>query len=161
MAGAMASRPPIWFTRPMRAFDGGCHCGNLSLTFETAQAPAAFSVRACGCSFCRRHQTRTVADPAGRVTIAARDPAQLGRYRFGLKTTDFLVCRACGVYLGAVYRDADGAWALVNTPVLAARAEFAQPAAPTDHDAETEAARRARRKATWTPASVEPPGLLD
>jgi hypothetical protein len=145
----------------MRAFDGGCHCGNITLRFETAKPPAAFAVRACGCSFCRRHQTRTVADPDGRMSIAARDPGNLSRYRFGLKTTDFLVCRACGVYLGAVYRDPDGAWALVNTPVLAARAEFGQPATPTDHDAETEPARRARRKSTWTPVTVEPPNLLD
>jgi hypothetical protein len=144
-----------------RRFDGGCHCGNLSLWFETATAPAAFSVRACGCSFCRRHQTRTVADPAGRVHIAARDPQALSRYRFGLKTTDFLVCRDCGVYLGAVYRDPDGTWALVNTPVLAARAEFGQPATPTDHNDETETARRARRKSTWSPATVDPPDLLD
>ncbi len=71
------------------------------------------------------------------------------------------MCRACGVYLGAVYRDAEGAWALINTPVLTARAEFGQPATPTDHDAETEAARRARRKATWTPVTVDPPTLLD
>ena len=145
----------------MRTFEGSCHCGNLSLTLETAKPPAAFSVRACGCSFCRRHQTRTIADPAGKVAIAARDPARLSRYRFGLKTTDFLVCRDCGVYLGAVCRDADGAWALINTPVLAARAEFAQPATPTDHDAETEAARRARRKSTWTPVTFEPADLLD
>ncbi|MBI3517565.1 MAG: aldehyde-activating protein [Proteobacteria bacterium] len=145
----------------MREFDGGCHCGNVTLRFETAKAPADFSVRACGCSFCRRHQTRTVADPAGTLHIVARDPRRLSRYRFGLKTTDFLVCRACGVYLGAVYRDADGAWGLINTPVLAARAEFDQPATSTDHDAETEAARRARRKSTWTPASFDPPSLLD
>ena len=145
----------------MRAFEGGCHCGNLSLRFETAKPPAAFAVRACGCSFCRRHQTRTVTDPAGKLTIAARDPAQLSRYRFGFKTTDFLVCRACGVYLGAVDRAGDGAWGLINTPALAARAAFDQPATPTDHDAETEAARRARRKSTWTPATVEPTDLLD
>ena len=144
-----------------RAFAGGCHCGAIRLSFETAIAPGDFSVRACGCSFCRSHQTRTVADPAGRLTIAVRDPARLGRYRFGLGTTDFLICRDCGVYIGAVYRDGDGAWGLVNTPALAARSAFAQPATPTDHDAETEAARRARRKSTWTPTTFEPPDLLD
>ena len=144
-----------------RTFDGGCHCGNVSLRFETAKAPADFQVRACACSFCRRHQTRTVADPAGRLQIAARDPRKLNRYRFGLKITDFLVCRECGVYLGAAYRDADGAWGLINTPVLAAREDFGQPATPTHHDAETADVRRARRKSTWTPVTVDPPTLLD
>jgi hypothetical protein len=143
-----------------RVFEGSCHCGNVTLRFETAEPPAAFTVRACGCGFCRRHQTRTVADPAGRLRLTVRDPTRVNRYRFGLRTTDFLICRECGVYLGAVYHDDDGAWALINTPVLAAREEFAQPATPTDHDAETEPARRARRKTTWTPATVDPPDLL-
>jgi hypothetical protein len=63
----------------MRAFEGGCHCGNVCLRFETAKPPAAFAVRACGCGFCRRHQTRTVADPAGRLHLTVRDPARLNR----------------------------------------------------------------------------------
>jgi hypothetical protein len=145
----------------MRRFDGGCHCGNVSVLFETAIAPAGFSVRSCGCSFCRRHGTRTVADPKGRMHIAARDPAKLNRYRFGLRTADFLVCRDCGVYLGAVYSEHGGAWSLINTPVLAERDLFGQPSTPTNHDTETEPARRARRRTTWTPTTFDPPGLLD
>jgi len=101
----------------------------------------------------------TVADPQGRLHVAARDPAKLSRYRFGLRTTDFLVCRDCGVYLGAVYREDGGAWGLVNTPALLERDSFAQPPPPTVHDAETEPARRARRRTTWTPATFDPPGL--
>lgn len=141
----------------MRVFEGGCHCGNVTLRFETATAPSAFSVRSCGCSFCQRHGTRTIADPRGRAHVAVRDPASLNRYRFGLRTADFLVCRDCGVYLGAVSHEADASYLLVNTRVLAARDEFGQPATPTNHDAETESARRARRKTTWTPASFDPP----
>jgi len=98
-----------------------------------------------------------VADPAGRLHITLRDPAKLSRYRFGLRTADFLVCRDCGVYLGAVHHADGGSYGLVNTRVLAARAAFGQDATPTDHDAETEPARRARRRATWTPTTFEPP----
>jgi hypothetical protein len=141
----------------LQSFEGGCHCGNLNLRFETAIAPSGFTVRACACSFCRRHATRTVADPAGRLQIAVRDQAKLSRYRFGLRTADFLVCRECGVYLGAIYHEAGGAYGLVNTWALAAREAFGQPATPTDHDAETEPARRARRRATWTPTIFDPP----
>jgi hypothetical protein len=141
----------------LQSFEGGCHCGNVSLRFETATAPAAFTVRACGCSFCRRHATRTIADPAGHMHIAVRDPAKLSRYRFGLRTADFLVCRECGVYLGAVYHEGGGSYGLVNTWALAAREAFSQPSTPTDHDAETEPARRARRRATWTPTIFDPP----
>jgi hypothetical protein len=141
----------------MRTFDGGCHCGNVSLRFETEIAPSAFSVRSCGCSFCQRHGTRTVADANGRIQVAVYDLQKLNRYRFGLRTADFLVCRDCGVYLGAAYHEAGASWVLVNTRVLVARDEFGQDATPTNHDSETEPARRARRKATWTPASFDPP----
>jgi hypothetical protein len=141
----------------MRTFEGGCHCGNVTLRFETARAPADFSVRSCGCSFCRSHGTRTVSDPAGRVRVTVRDPARLNRYRFGMNLTDFLVCRDCGVYLGAAQHDGGASWVLVNSRVLAARDEFGQDATPTNHDAETAEARSARRKTTWTPATFEPP----
>ena len=144
----------------MTVFDGGCHCGNATIRFETAKAATDFQPRACQCSFCRAHGTRTAADPAGRLHLTVRDPALLSRYRFGLKTTDFLICRACGVYLGALYRDADGAWGLVNTRALAARDQFPPTETPTLHDSETEAARRQRRKTTWTPTTIEPPGAL-
>ena len=141
----------------MRTFEGGCHCGNLTVRFETARPPADFSVRSCQCSFCRRHGTRTIADPAGRMHLTVRDPAQLSRYRFGLKTADFLVCRECGVYVGATYHEGGRSWSLVNAPVLAERDLFGQPATPTDHDAETAPARRARRRSSWTPTTFDPP----
>jgi hypothetical protein len=145
----------------MTVFDGGCHCGNATLRFETPKAAADFQPRACQCSFCRAHGTRTASDPAGRLRLSVRDPALLGRYRFGLKTADYLVCRACGVYLGAIYRDPDGAWGLINTRALAQRDAFPPTETPTIHDTETEPARRQRRKTTWTPATIEPPTALD
>ncbi len=33
---------------------GRCHCGALSVTFETARDPAETPLRSCVCSFCRR-----------------------------------------------------------------------------------------------------------
>jgi hypothetical protein len=138
---------------------GGCHCGNLEVAFETARAPAALTLRACGCSFGRRHGGRTVSDPAGRVEILVHDPAELSRYRFGLGTAEFLVCRRCGVYVGAVMTVAGAAWAIVNDNALATPERFTETAVLVSYDRESEAERRARRPARWTPARViEPPG---
>ncbi len=39
----------------MHSLPGRCHCGNISLVYETAVAPAATEVRACACGFCGRH----------------------------------------------------------------------------------------------------------
>ena len=138
---------------PLR-LSGACHCGNLALTFETARDPGELAVRACGCSFCRRHGGRTVSDPKGRVAFVVHDPSLLNRYRFGLGTAEFLVCRTCGVYIGAVMVDAGSAYAIININVLHTPEVFAKAAVPVSYDRESETERRARRRALWTPATV-------
>ncbi len=90
-----------------------------------------------------------------------RDPVRLNRYRFGLMTADYLVCGTCGVYLGAVYQEAGASWLLINSHALTARDAFTQTATVVDYDTETEPARRARRKAAWTPTSFDPPSVME
>jgi hypothetical protein len=133
-------------------YSGGCHCGNLAIRFETVLPLDALPVRSCACSFCTRHGTRCTSDPAGRVEITVRDPERLERYRFGLRTTDYLVCKTCGVYVGAVLDDEAGAVAIVNINCLAVGDHGWQAAKAMNYDGETEPERRARRLGTWTPA---------
>ena len=76
-------------------FAGRCHCGNIRFVFETAKTPGQLGVRACDCSFCTRHGARTTTDSQGGASFIVRDAAKLNRYRFGLRTADFLVCAAC------------------------------------------------------------------
>ena len=111
-------------------------------------------MRACACSFCRRHGVRTVSDPAGRIEFVVHDPRHLSRYTFGLRTAEFLVCRNCGVYVGAITDDAGSAYAIVNINALQTPEVFAQAAVPVSYDRESEAERRARRRDRWTPARV-------
>ena len=133
---------------------GGCHCGNLELTFETARDPGELAVRACGCSFCRRHGGRTVSDPQGRVEFVVHDPALLSRYSFGLGTARFLVCRTCGVYVGALMADPGSAYAVININALHTPEAFAQAAVPVSYERESAIERRARWRALWPPATV-------
>ena len=137
-----------------RHYRGGCHCGALEVAFESALAPAALPLRACACSFCRRHGVRAVADPAGSARIVARKPASLQRYRFGLGTADFLLCRRCGCYLGALLSADDGASVTLNVNCLDERAAFTQEAPAVSYDDEDEAGRIARRRTSWTPAEL-------
>ncbi|MDP6390425.1 MAG: aldehyde-activating protein [Alphaproteobacteria bacterium] len=132
-------------------FTGSCHCGNLELAFETPTTPGELVLRSCQCSFCRRHGTRNVTDPAGLVDIAIADPSRLLRYRFGLKTADFLVCTACGVYVAAVYAEGDKTYATVNTNTFDDPAGLPEVSGSVDYDAESEAERKSRRAARWTP----------
>lgn len=136
----------------VRSFSGHCHCRNILVKFETT-TPEELSVRACTCSFCIRHGAHSTTDPEGRVQIIVRDSTKLNRYRFGLNTADFLVCRECGVYVGAIYTEGDKSYATINVNNLEALAAFGQPQ-PVSYEHETETERRARRKTKWTPAQV-------
>ena len=132
---------------------GSCHCGAISVAFTATRPVTELALRRCGCSFCRRHGARTVADPGGKLVIRAAEGA-LRRYRFGLKVTDMLLCATCGVYVAALISHEGRAYATLNANMLEARDDL-DPAPPLVHyDGETAEGRIARRLANWTPAEV-------
>ncbi|MSP02269.1 MAG: hypothetical protein EXR07_14645 [Acetobacteraceae bacterium] len=88
----------------------------------------------------------------GRAEIGARDWSGVERYRFSTGTADFLLCKTCGVYIGAVCETANGTRMVTNVNSLADRAAFPPASSQPDHDNESTAARIARRAANWTPA---------
>jgi hypothetical protein len=134
--------------------DGGCHCGAITIQLASARAPDQLPVRTCGCTFCRKHRPRYTSDPAGHVTVRVVDEAQLGRYRFGLRLADFLICRTCGVFVAA-YEPGQPGRAVINLETLARAADFtAEPSQLTVYDSEDAATRTARRARTWTPATL-------
>jgi hypothetical protein len=130
---------------------GGCHCGNLRLTLRLTRSPTENYLRSCACSFCRGHATRTVSDSKGSMEIAADDWSLVERYRFSTRTADFLICKTCGIYIGAVCDTPDGPRAVTNVNSLDDRAAFTQEPARPNHDGEATDARMARRAANWTP----------
>jgi hypothetical protein len=136
-------------------YTGGCHCNNILVVFESDIAPNEIEVRACQCGFCRKHNTRAIADPAGHVAVTVNDDDRLSRYQFGLKTAEYLVCRDCGVYVAAVMQEeAGGAKAIVIVNALDEQVLFTAPVIPVSYDGEETADRTARRRARWTPATV-------
>jgi len=64
--------------------------------FESDLAPDQIGVR--------KHGARTITDPKGCMKITVRAAENLIRYRFGLKTADYLVCGRCGVYVATSRR---------------------------------------------------------
>jgi hypothetical protein len=137
----------------MTVHTGGCHCGNIRLGFSTELDPSQIEVRACQCSFCVRHGSRAAADPAGRLIISVKDGAQLRRYRFGLRTADYLICRECGVYVAAIAGN-DDARAIVIINALDDRERFNQEPVRVDFDAENGMQRQARRRTRWMPVEM-------
>ncbi|RUU03800.1 aldehyde-activating protein [Mesorhizobium sp. USDA-HM6] len=138
----------------MTVHSGGCHCGNIRLSFFTTLDPAGLEIRACQCSFCTRHGSRAAADPNGRLIVSVEDKARLHAYRFGLRTADYLVCRECGVYVAAIAGDGAEARAIVIVNALDDRKQFSGEPMPVRYDAETREQRLARRRSAWMPVEV-------
>ena len=149
--GAMSGRDTPRIEAPLA---GCCHCGNVELALETNMRPEELSLRADTCSFCRKHGARTTSDPSGRVVITVHRPEQLLRYRFGLRTADFLVCGHCGIYVAAVIVEGSSSYATVNVNTLDAVDRFTRPLMPVTYEGESAPERSARRKARWTPALI-------
>lgn len=139
---------------PSHNHHGSCHCGAVKIAFSTRFAVEELRVGRCDCSFCRRHGARTCSDPNGHLLLTETKDDAMSRYRFGLKTADFALCRTCGVYIAAMI-DADGeVRATLNVNLLDARDRF-DPAPPlVSYAAETADERRARRLARWTPSEI-------
>jgi hypothetical protein len=130
--------------RPVR-HEGRCHCGAIRLEFAT-EGPLA--PRACQCSFCRKHGARTVTDPAGSAVL--RLGPETKRYRFGSRTTDFLICGRCGIYVGALAELDGRVYATLNLNA------FDDPrldleAVAVSYDGDDADAKADRRRVKWTP----------
>lgn len=125
--------------------EGRCHCGALRVAFETGRPLAP---RACQCGFCRRHGARTVSDPDGAAVLTPGDGAI--RYRFASRSTDYILCGRCGVYVAAVMEIGGAAFVTLNLNA------FDDPrldleAVPVSYEGESLAAKAERRRRGWTP----------
>ncbi len=137
--------------------NGGCHCGNILVEFETEIAPGEIEIRACQCSFCRKHGTRAAADPDGLLTITVIDPAKLNRYIFGYGTAEFLICRECGVYVSSLTLEEENKRGIVIINTLDNREEFNSEPLGVSYDLENQSERLQRRNEGWTPATLTLP----
>jgi hypothetical protein len=90
-----------------------------------------------------------VADPAGELRITYLDEKQVGRYRFGQKTADFIFCTRCGV-APFVLCETDGQlFGIINGNTLDDADRVPAPDAPHDFDGEGSGDRLARRRKNW------------
>jgi hypothetical protein len=88
------------------------------------QPSGSYQPRACDCDFCTKHGAAYVSDPAGTLELRLIEPTQLARYRQGSGTAQMLLCRQCGVLVGAVYEHQGHAYGVVNAQVLEGAAGF-------------------------------------
>ena len=80
--------------------------------------------------------------------MKVHDPEAVALYRFATKTTDFIICSICGVYVGAAVTVAGQAYATLNMNVTDLEA---MNATPIVHYDEPSALRVERRVNSFTP----------
>ena len=141
-------------THAARSYAGSCHCGAIGFSYRTEQEPSVWTVRACQCSFCRAHRVLSTSDPLGTIEFAAPEREFLNRYRFGERTADFLVCRRCGVYIGAMIETARGRFGIININALRPIPPALREAVPMQYGSESRDERIARRELRWSPVAA-------
>jgi hypothetical protein len=143
---------------PSTHHEGGCHCGNLTLTFELTKPLDQVVLRRCECGFCARHGALVTGDPSGLIRLTVKDQADLNTYSFGKRSLDFWLCRRCGVYVLAVHTEGPQRWALVNVLALEEETLLASPVQPiVIDDSLTFEVKSERRRKNWTPLEVARP----
>jgi hypothetical protein len=124
------------------------------MTLESEIDPRQIKVRACQCSFCRKHGARAISDPDGMLTIQIADEDSLLRYEFAHRTADFLVCRRCGVYVAAVTHGPGERRGIAQLNAITNDRYFGI-AVAVEYSEEAPAERIERRYKVWMPVSIE------
>ena len=110
----------------MHQYQGGCYCGNISLSMKSEKTPMALTPRACDCDFCTKNGAAWVSDPDAHLDIEIQNEAAINLYEQGSMSARFWLCQRCGV-LACVTCDIEGERrAAVNVNALAGRADFPQ-----------------------------------
>jgi hypothetical protein len=105
---------------------GGCHCRNISVTMQLSHPLQRYSPRACDCDFCTRHGAAYISDRDGSLSIRVHDEGALGRYKQGDQLAEFILCRNCGVLIGATYRSGARLFGALNANVVGISSGFGE-----------------------------------
>ena len=111
-------------------------------------------MRACQCRFCRSHDALSTSHQDATIAFFADEHLQ--RYRFGLRTADFLICQRCGVYVGAVIETGKGRFGIINTHSLQPMPADLPTSRAVTYDDEGEAGRIERRERRWSRVTEVP-----
>jgi hypothetical protein len=84
------------------------------------------------------------------VTFQITEPSKLVHYRFGTRSSDFLICGTCGVYVAALLTSSKGQFATLNINTMGALPDV-PPAVPVSYEGESAEQRSSRREQRWTP----------
>jgi len=121
--------------------------------FSTQRSESELGPRTCSCSFCSTQAAVYIADAKGSCSIKIIDPEAATYYRFGERTTDYLICERCGIFIATLVRKGPKTWSALN---LNTTEHAALPAGEdTAWQDQTAAQRVIFRQTRWTPTSIQ------
>ena len=135
----------------MQRIQGACHCQNITFELDWPLDEVQVPVRACSCSFCRKHVAEYASHREASLRATVADESLLTRYRFGTGTSEFFVCSRCGVVPFATSSIDGTLYAVVNVNSFADLMRFRFMTTITDFDGEDPERRLERRRRTWIP----------
>jgi hypothetical protein len=138
---------------PVVVIQGRCHCGNIQAHFSTRRSESELGPRTCSCRFCSAQAAVYIADAKGSCSIEIIDPEAVTYYRFGERTTDYLICTRCGIFIATLICEGPRSWSALNLNTT----EYA--ALPAGEDSawqdQTAAERVIFRQTRWTPTRIQ------
>ncbi|MCW8890881.1 MAG: aldehyde-activating protein, partial [Sedimenticola sp.] len=75
---------------------------------------SSYNPRACDCDFCTSHGAAYISDSKGKLSLAIKNEKEVSRFKQGSGLVDFLICRNCGVVVGACYQEGEYFYAAIN-----------------------------------------------
>ncbi|MEE9595387.1 MAG: GFA family protein [Acidiferrobacterales bacterium] len=135
----------------MRNILGKCHCGNIEYEFLWPESGNDIPVRACSCTFCRKHNGVYTSHPQGQLKARVFDQSRVNKYAFGTKTAEFYICASCGVVPFVISQIQGKTYAVVNVNTFEGVKPEDLVSSVTDFDGESIDGRLQRRARNWIP----------
>ena len=129
-------------------FKGECRCGNMHLELHTHQEEDFFVPRECQCSVCTKNGAQWTSDPNGEARLLIKDNDSVSYYRYEGGTSDFTLCKNCGVMM-IVLCEIDGRLRSVVNMKSMTNENFTAEKIQTNFDGETYDGRIGRRGQNW------------
>ncbi len=130
-------------------FKGRCHCGNIHVELHTNKGESDFVPRECQCSVCTKNGAHWIADPEGQAKLSIKDKDEASYYRYVGGTSDFVLCKNCGVMMIVLCETDDRLISVVNMKSMTEEIFTSDPI-QTNFDGEIFEERMARRNKNWT-----------
>ena len=141
-------------TQKLTRIKGSCHCQNISYDLLWPERASEIPVRNCGCTFCKKHGGAWTSHRGSKMKAKILDVSSVSKYRFGTKTAEFYICRACGVAPFVTSEIDEHQYAVVNVNTFGNIDATSFINTSTNFDGEAKDDRLERRRRNWIPDVV-------